>query len=121
MPPTIPMCCTATAKGSQNGRLTCPYVGDGAGHAPTTGSPRLAPPDHDPPSSLHGNEPARGLVAEHGPDLARTPTVLYAVNLLMAATAYWILGLTIKGLPGDGQRYREAVGSHGKEHLSTSL
>lgn len=56
-----------------------------------------------------------------GSDLARTPTVIYAVNLLMAATSYWILGLTIKGLPGEGQRYREAVGSHGKEHLSTAL
>lgn len=56
-----------------------------------------------------------------GSDLARTPTIIYAVNLLSAAIAYWILELTISRLPGEGQRYREAVGSGRKEWLSIVL
>ena len=56
-----------------------------------------------------------------GSELARTPTVVYAANLLLAAIAYWILELTISRLPGEGQRYREAVGSGRKEWLSTVL
>lgn len=54
-------------------------------------------------------------------DLDRTPTVTYAVNLLLAAIAYWILELAVTRLPGEGQRYREAVGSRRKEQLSIAL
>ncbi len=56
-----------------------------------------------------------------GSDLARTPTVIYAVNLLLAAIAYWVLELTISRLPGEGARYREAVSSRRKEGVSTVL
>ena len=42
-------------------------------------------------------------------DLARTPLVVYGVNLLAAAIAYYILQLTIYRLPG-GARLREAFG-----------
>lgn len=38
------------------------------------------------------------------------PTVLYAVNLLLAALAYWLLELAIRHVPGDGDTLGEVVG-----------
>ncbi len=54
-------------------------------------------------------------------DLARTPTVVYAANLVMAGVAYWLLGLAITRLPGDGPRYREAVGADSKGLISVAM
>jgi uncharacterized membrane protein len=53
-------------------------------------------------------------------DLARTPTVLYGVNLLGAAIAYYVLQRTIERLPG-GERLREALGKDVKGWLSPVL
>lgn len=56
-----------------------------------------------------------------GADLERVPTVVYAINLLLAAIAYWILELAISRLPGEGHRCGEAVSSDRKEWLSIAL
>jgi uncharacterized membrane protein len=53
-------------------------------------------------------------------DLARTPTVVYGVNLLGAAIAYYLLQLAIERLP-DGDRLREALGRDLKGKLSPVL
>jgi uncharacterized membrane protein len=53
-------------------------------------------------------------------DLARTPTVVYGVNLLGAAVAYYLLQLSIGRLP-DGHRLREALGNDLKGKLSPAL
>jgi uncharacterized membrane protein len=53
-------------------------------------------------------------------NLARTPTVVYGVNLLGAAMAYSILVLTIERLPA-GNRLREALGRDVKGKLSLAL
>ncbi len=50
--------------------------------------------------------------------LARTPTVIYGVNLLGAAIAFYLLQLRILRLPGTGQRVREAMGRDMKGKLS---
>ena len=49
--------------------------------------------------------------------LARTPTVVYGVNLLGAAIAYYFLVLAIVRRPG-GQRVREALGTDVKGRIS---
>jgi uncharacterized membrane protein len=53
-------------------------------------------------------------------DLARTPTVVYGVNLLAAAIAYYVLEQLMMRLP-DGDRLREAVGNDLKGKLSPLL
>ena len=53
-------------------------------------------------------------------DLARTPTVVYGVNLLGAAVAYYLLQLSIERLP-DGHRLHEALGDDLKGKLSPAL
>lgn len=53
--------------------------------------------------------------------LARTPTVIYGVNLLAAAIAYYLLQLRILRLPGAGERVRGALGSDLKGKLSPVL
>ena len=53
-------------------------------------------------------------------DLARTPTVVYGVNLLAAAVAYYVLEQLMMRLP-DGDRLREAVGNDLKGKLSPLL
>jgi uncharacterized membrane protein len=54
-------------------------------------------------------------------DLARTPTVIYGVNLLAAAIAYYLLQLRILRVPGSGDRVRRALGSDLKGKLSPLL
>ena len=54
-------------------------------------------------------------------DLARTPTVLYGVNLLAAAIAYYLLQRRILRVPGTGDRVRRAMGSDLKGKLSPVL
>ncbi|WP_457205932.1 TMEM175 family protein [Nocardioides sp. P5_C9_2] len=51
-------------------------------------------------------------------DLERTPTVLYAVNLLAAGSAYYLLEVAIGRTPASGARYRDAVGSDAKGIIS---
>jgi uncharacterized membrane protein len=53
-------------------------------------------------------------------DLARTPTMVYGVNLLGAAMAYYVLVLAIGHQPG-GRRLREALGRDLKGKLSPVL
>jgi uncharacterized membrane protein len=53
--------------------------------------------------------------------LARTPTVIYGVNLLGAAIAYYLLQLRILRGPGSGDRVRQALGSDLKGKLSPLL
>jgi uncharacterized membrane protein len=50
--------------------------------------------------------------------LALTPTVVYGVNLLGAAIAYYVLQLRMFRLPVSGPRLREAVGRDLKGKLS---
>ncbi len=52
--------------------------------------------------------------------LAEIPTVVYGVNLLGAAIAYYVLQLTIIRRPG-GERVREALGSDVKGRISPVL
>jgi uncharacterized membrane protein len=54
-------------------------------------------------------------------DLARTPTVVYGVNLLAAAVAYYLMQSVMMRLPGSGERLREAVGVDLKGRLSPVL
>jgi uncharacterized membrane protein len=51
-------------------------------------------------------------------DLARTPTVVYGVNLLAAGAAYYLLEVSIRRTPQAGSRYRSAVGSDVKGIIS---
>src|SRR3954449_3542167 len=53
-------------------------------------------------------------------DLARTPTIVYGVNLLGAAMAYYVLVRAIERQPG-GRRLREALGNDLKGKLSPVL
>ena len=53
--------------------------------------------------------------------LARTPTVIYGVNLLAAAVAFFLLQLRILRVPGTGARVREAMGNDIKGKLSPVL
>jgi uncharacterized membrane protein len=53
-------------------------------------------------------------------NLARTPTVIYGVNLLAAAIAY-LLQLRILRVPGSGDRVRQALGRDLKGRLSPLL
>ncbi len=53
--------------------------------------------------------------------LARTPTVLYGLNLLAAAIAYYLLQLRILRVPGTGERVRRALGVDVKGRLSPVL
>jgi uncharacterized membrane protein len=50
--------------------------------------------------------------------LARTPVVLYGVNLLAAGTAYYVLQHFMARVPGNGERMREVFGRTGKEIAS---
>jgi uncharacterized membrane protein len=52
--------------------------------------------------------------------LARTPTIVYGLDLLLAGVAYYLLQLTIYRRPG-GERLREAVGVDLKGRLSPVL
>jgi uncharacterized membrane protein len=54
-------------------------------------------------------------------DLARTPTVVYGVNLLGAAVAYYVLQSLLMRVPDSGPRLRAAVGSDLKGKLSPVL
>jgi uncharacterized membrane protein len=51
-------------------------------------------------------------------NVARTPTIVYGVNLLGAAIAYYLLQLRMMRLPVTGARLREAVGTDLKGKLS---
>jgi uncharacterized membrane protein len=50
--------------------------------------------------------------------VARTPTVVYGVNLLMAGVAYYLLQLRMMRLPEGGDALREVVGIDLKGKLS---
>jgi uncharacterized membrane protein len=50
--------------------------------------------------------------------VARTPTVVYGVNLLAAAIAYFVLQMRMMRLPDTGPRLREVVGDDLKGKLS---
>jgi uncharacterized membrane protein len=50
--------------------------------------------------------------------VARTPTVVYGVNLLGAAIAYYVLQLRMLRIPGTGERLREVLGRDLKGKLS---
>ena len=52
--------------------------------------------------------------------VARDPTVLYGINLLAAAVAYFVLTLAIQRLPG-GDNLHEALGGSLKEKISPPL
>ena len=54
-------------------------------------------------------------------NVAGTPTVIYGVNLLGAAIAYYLLQLRILRVPGSGDRVRQALGSDLKGKLSPLL
>ena len=53
--------------------------------------------------------------------LARTPTLIYGVNLLAAAIAFSLLQLRILRVPGTGDRVRQALGADVKGKLSPVL
>jgi uncharacterized membrane protein len=53
--------------------------------------------------------------------LARTPVVVYGVNLLAAGTAYFFLQHFMAKVPGNGARMREVFGRTGKEIASIVL
>ena len=53
--------------------------------------------------------------------LARTPVVIYGVNLLMAATAYYFLQHFMARVPGQGELMREVFGRTVKEIASLVL
>ena len=53
--------------------------------------------------------------------LARTPVVVYGVNLLAAGTAYFILQHFMARVPGNEARMREVYGRTGKEIASIVL
>ncbi|HET7430804.1 MAG TPA: TMEM175 family protein [Nocardioides sp.] len=53
--------------------------------------------------------------------LARTPVVVYGVNLLAAGTAYFVLQHYMAQVPGNGLRMREVYGRTGKEIASIVL
>jgi uncharacterized membrane protein len=50
--------------------------------------------------------------------VARTPTVVYGVNLLAAAIAYYVLQMRMMRVPVTGPRLREVVGEDLKGKLS---
>jgi uncharacterized membrane protein len=50
--------------------------------------------------------------------VARTPTVVYGLNLLAAAIAYYLLQLRMMQMPDGGDRLREVVGDDLKGKLS---
>jgi uncharacterized membrane protein len=53
--------------------------------------------------------------------LARTPVVVYGVNLLAAGTAYFLLQHFMARVPGNAERMREVYGRTGKEIASIVL
>jgi len=53
--------------------------------------------------------------------LARTPVVVYGLNLLAAGTAYFLLQHFMARVPGNGERMREVFGRTGKEIASIVL
>jgi uncharacterized membrane protein len=54
-------------------------------------------------------------------DVARVPVVVYGVNLLAAAIAYFVLQQMIIGLDGPASRLRSAVGRDVKGKLSPTI
>ncbi len=54
-------------------------------------------------------------------DFARTPLVVYGVNLLAAGTAYYVLQHFMARVPGNETRMREVYGRTGKELASIAL
>jgi uncharacterized membrane protein len=52
---------------------------------------------------------------------ARTPTMVYGVNLLLAAVAYSFVLLAVYRVPGNGSDLREAMGANRKGKLSPVL
>ncbi|MGN6161032.1 MAG: TMEM175 family protein [Marmoricola sp.] len=54
-------------------------------------------------------------------NLARTPTVVYGINLLGAAIAYSILSALLVNQPETGEQLREALGADYKGKLSPVL
>ena len=50
--------------------------------------------------------------------VARTPVVVYGVNLLLAGVAYYLLQLAIMRADGESSLLREAIGRDLKGHLS---
>jgi uncharacterized membrane protein len=50
--------------------------------------------------------------------VARTPTVVYGINLLGAGVAYYLLQLRMLGIPDTGDRLREVIGRDLKGKLS---
>ncbi|GAB3665160.1 hypothetical protein GCM10027596_30850 [Nocardioides korecus] len=54
-------------------------------------------------------------------DLARTPTVVYGVNLVAAAIAFGLLQAQILRVPGTGERVRSAMGNDLKGKVSPVL
>jgi uncharacterized membrane protein len=53
-----------------------------------------------------------------GSQVALTPTILYGVNLLCAAVAYYLLQQRMVRLPDSGPRLRDAIGNDLKGKLS---
>ncbi len=53
--------------------------------------------------------------------IARTPVVVYGVNLLVAALAYYVLQLTIQRAEGDSSLLREALGNDLKGKVSPAV
>lgn len=53
-------------------------------------------------------------------EISATPTVLYAVNLLMASVAYWVLELAIVRLPGEGTGLADAVGKADRKAITST-
>src|ERR1700761_4631237 len=53
-----------------------------------------------------------------GTDYARTPVVIYGLNLLIAGIAYWLLELVIIRSQGPGSELRRAVGRDKKGLIS---
>jgi uncharacterized membrane protein len=54
-------------------------------------------------------------------DVAQVPAVVYGINLLAAAIAYFVLQQTIIGVEGPGSRLKKAVGSDWKGKLSPPI
>jgi uncharacterized membrane protein len=53
--------------------------------------------------------------------VARVPTIVYGINLLGAAVAYYVLQQTVTHLPETGARVRAALGRDVKGRLSPAL
>ncbi|RLV51055.1 DUF1211 domain-containing protein [Nocardioides mangrovicus] len=54
-------------------------------------------------------------------DLARTPVIVYGVNLILAALAYLLLEIAIKQVPDERERLRTVLAGGVKENVSVVL